>query len=182
MPLSPVSKESSAVAGQDLGGCLPRSIRWIEQQVPGVDGGPRELFVYVPRTGPIATVTFPVRNAPDAAVYRRQQHGVVQLMHAGGLEEGRQEPRSHDPVEDHLEAASHELASRSTGGADDRLVLGLRLCEPWLLRSLIQKAEEGIPRIRTLSESREDTIALTVDFPAPGGPAMTSRTDMSYRL
>jgi hypothetical protein len=25
-------------------------------------------------------------------------------------------------------------------------------------------------------------MALTVDYPAPGGPAMTSRTDMSYRL
>jgi hypothetical protein len=25
-------------------------------------------------------------------------------------------------------------------------------------------------------------MALTVDFPAPGGPAMTSKTDMSYRL
>jgi hypothetical protein len=25
-------------------------------------------------------------------------------------------------------------------------------------------------------------MALTVDYPAPRGPAMTSRTDMSYRL
>ncbi len=111
MPLSPVSKDSSAVSGQDLGGCLPRTIRWIKQQVPGVDGGPRALFVDVPRPGPIATVTFPGPSAPNTAVYRRQQHGVVQSMHAGGLEEGRQEPRPHDPVEDYLEAASHDLAS-----------------------------------------------------------------------
>ena len=34
------------------------------------------------------------------------------------------------------------------------------------------------PWIRTLGERRADTRALTVDFPAPGGPAMTSKDDI----
>src|SRR5580693_1877862 len=34
------------------------------------------------------------------------------------------------------------------------------------------------PRIKTLGERRADTTALTVDFPAPGGPAITSRDDI----
>jgi hypothetical protein len=46
----------------------------------------------------------------------------------------------------------------------------------WAVR---EQAQATSPvRIRTLGERRADTRALTVDFPAPGGPAMQSKDDI----
>ena len=51
---------------------------------------------------------------------------------------------AHDSVENGLVSPLRELPSCRTRGADDRLVLILRLWQPRLLRTLVQESEEGV--------------------------------------
>ena len=139
--------------------------------MPPIDVGARQLPVHVARRSFVPEPVAPPRTNPlDAAVNRRQEHYVREVIQARGVQKRLKEPRPDHPVVDGRESSRRVATAAAAAACVTTSFCSFASGSQGVIAPRAMKPKKASPSTSTLGSNRRARTRATLDFPAPGGP------------